>query len=236
MGNLLLNNNAISAKLGTKDVKLYMGELLIPQKYSKIEYIESTGQQIIATTDVYGEWDSTRDYGFYNEGSTYKIEIKYYVEQSGQVEQATLMAINEDHGPTIFHNLNNPLGMCWKFPSTSLTYFENVSPTPLSNRMIRLSWFGNIAESTVEWRCIKNNPEYDAYGIALFGRVMPNILDTDRKIKARLYYCKIYKDDVLLMDFIPVKTSDGEAGLFDKVNNKFIKSYEGTPFIAGPEI
>jgi hypothetical protein len=63
--------------------------------------------------------------------------------------------------------------------------------------MIRLGQFGVTAESTVEWSCIKNNPEYDAFGIALFGRVKTSILDTDRKIKARLYYCEIYKNNIL---------------------------------------
>jgi hypothetical protein len=111
-----------------------------------------------------------------------------------------------------------------------------MSPTPLSNRMIRLTPFGAVAESTVEWRCINNNPEYNAFGIALFGRVKTNISDTDRKIKARLYYCKIYKNNILQLDFIPVQTFKGDIGLYDKVNHKFIKSYEGTPFIAGPEV
>ena len=227
------NENISSIKLGAADVDLYLGDKIL---YKELEYIESTGQQIVATTDVYSEWNINNNYGYYEEGSTYKIEIKYYAVESGQENQAALMSINQDYGPTIYHNTSNPKGMSWKFPSVSLTYFENISPTPLSNRQYKLSNFGVIGESTVEWRCIKNNPEYNAFGIALFGRVNTNILDTDRKIKARLYYCKIYKDDVLQLDFIPVRTFKGDIGLYDKVNHKFIKSYEGTPFIAGPEI
>lgn len=227
------NLNISGVKLGTTNVDLYLGDKLL---YKELEYIESTGQQIVATTDVYGEWDANRNYGYYEENSTYKIEIKYYVEQSGQVDQAALMAINEDYGPTIFHNTANPVGMCWKFPNASTPYFRNISPTPLTNRMIRLEWFGKVAESTVEWRCIKANSEYDAFGIALFGRIKANISDSDRRIKAKLYYCKIYKNDILQLDFIPVQTFKGDVGLYDKVNHKFIKSYEGTPFVAGPEI
>lgn len=146
------------------------------------------------------------------------------------------MAINEDYGPTLFHNTAGNPGIYWKFPSASLDYFQNISPTPLSNRMIRLTPFGAITESTVEWRCINNNPEYNAFGIALLGRVKANISDTDRRIRAKLYYCKIYKNDILQLDLIPVQTFKGDIGLYDKVNHKFIKSYEGTPFIAGPEI
>jgi hypothetical protein len=33
------------------------------------------------------------------------------------------MAINDDYGPTIFHNTANNPGICWKFPSVSLEYF-----------------------------------------------------------------------------------------------------------------
>jgi hypothetical protein len=167
--------------------------------------------------------------------SVYKIEFKAYVQESGQVTQAALVTINDDYGPTIYCNSTNPKGVCWKFPQVSLAYFSNISPQ-LSNREARLFWFNNIGESTVQYRCTTTNDAYKPYGITLFGRAKPNIEETDRRIKAKLYYCKIYKDDVLLLDFIPVKTFKGDIGLYDKVNGKFIKSYEGTPFVAGPEI
>jgi hypothetical protein len=125
------NENISSIKLGAADVNLYLGDKIL---YKELEYIESTGQQIVATTDVYSEWDINNNYGYYEEGSTYKIEIKYYAVESGQENQAALMSINGDYGPTIYHNTANPKGMCWKFPSASLTYFENISPSPLSNR------------------------------------------------------------------------------------------------------
>ena len=238
MGNLLLNNNAISAKLGTKDVKLYMGESLIPQKYNKIEYIESTGEQFIATTDVYGEWNSDTDYGFWDIGSQYKIQIKYYVYKDNQTQQAALISSNGDLAPTLYHNTTNPAGMYWKFPSDSLTYYDYVQPSgsEVTNRQKKMADFNEVSESEIIYSCVSNKEEYKSYGIMLFARALRPITDTDRKIKARLYYCKIYKDDVLLMDFIPVKTFDNEVGLYDKVNNAFIKSYEGTPFIAGPNI
>ena len=227
------NIDVRGVKLGTSDVDLYLGDRIL---YKELEYIESTGQQIVATTDVYGEWNINNNYGYYEEGSTYKIEIKYYSGEIDQAEQAAIMSINQDFGPTIYHNTTNPKGICWKFPSVSLTYFENISPSPLSNRQYKLSDFRVTKESTVEWRCIQGNSEYNAFGIALFGRVNTNILDTDRKIKAKLYYCKIYKNNILQLDFIPVQTFKGDVGLYDKVNHKFIKSYEGTPFIAGPEV
>ena len=71
------NENISSIKLGAADVDLYLGDKML---YKELEYIESTGQQIVATTDVYGEWNINNNYGYYEEGSTYKIEIKYYAE------------------------------------------------------------------------------------------------------------------------------------------------------------
>ena len=77
------NVDVRGVKLGTSDVDLYLGDKIL---YKELEYIESTGQQIVATTDVYGEWDINNNYGYYEENSTYKIEIKYYAEQSNQQE------------------------------------------------------------------------------------------------------------------------------------------------------
>ena len=71
------NLNVSGVKLGTTNVDLYLGDRIL---YKELEYIESTGQQIVVTTDVYGEWDANHNYGFHDEGSTYKIEIKYYAE------------------------------------------------------------------------------------------------------------------------------------------------------------
>ena len=43
--------------------------------------------------------------------------------------------------------------------------------------------------------------------------------------KARLYYFKIYDGDTIVRDFVPsLDTESGDAGLYDKLNNKFYKS------------
>ena len=40
--------------------------------------------------------------------------------------------------------------------------------------------------------------------------------------QGKMYYCKIYDNDVLVRDFIPaVRDSDGKAGLYDLVTNQF---------------
>lgn len=52
--------------------------------------------------------------------------------------------------------------------------------------------------------------------------------------KARLKTAKIYKNDVLVRDFVAAKRkADGKVGLFEKVESKFYTSPNGTEFIGG---
>lgn len=50
----------------------------------------------------------------------------------------------------------------------------------------------------------------------------------------RIYYLKIYNDEILVRDFIPVRRkSDGKIGMLDKVENKFYTSPNGAEFTGG---
>ena len=42
-----------------------------------------------------------------------------------------------------------------------------------------------------------------------------------RKMSARLYSCKIYDDDLLIRNFVPVKNESDQVGLYDLVEEKF---------------
>lgn len=49
---------------------------------------------------------------------------------------------------------------------------------------------------------------------------------------ARIYSCKIWDNDVLVRDYVPVlRTSDGMVGLYDKVNSAFYQDAAGGNFI-----
>lgn len=51
---------------------------------------------------------------------------------------------------------------------------------------------------------------------------------------AKIYYCRIYDDDVLVRDLVPCLAPSGTAGLYDLVNGVFYDVAEGDPLIAGP--
>ena len=53
---------------------------------------------------------------------------------------------------------------------------------------------------------------------------------------AKLYNCSIYDNGVLIRSFIPCKNASGTVGLYDSVNNQFYKNAGSGTFIAGPEI
>ena len=53
---------------------------------------------------------------------------------------------------------------------------------------------------------------------------------------AKLYNCSIYDNGVLIRNFIPCKNASGTVGLYDSINNQFYQNAGSGTFIAGPEI
>lgn len=53
---------------------------------------------------------------------------------------------------------------------------------------------------------------------------------------AKLYNCSIYDNGVLIRNFIPCKNASGTVGLYDSVNNQFYQNAGTGTFIAGSEV
>lgn len=51
----------------------------------------------------------------------------------------------------------------------------------------------------------------------------------------RIYSCKVYKEDVLIRDFVPAKDNGGNIGLYDRVNDVFY-SNDGTGVFSSGEV
>ena len=52
----------------------------------------------------------------------------------------------------------------------------------------------------------------------------------------RLYACQIYDNGLLVRDYIPAKTIEGEVGLYDQVLKEFYRNAGTGEFVAGPEM
>lgn len=206
----------------------------IPNEYTILPYIQSTGEQYIDISNLYGDWDSSIDYGFWDVGSTYKIKTTFYSYSSGQTAQAALFAMGNDYAPTLYYNSNS--GMYWKFPQDAMTYFEHISPGTLSSRQVSIVKHEYKFPAIIEYKCIAHNNDYAGWTPILFGRPTSTdgtatSLSVDRKIKAKLYSFKMYKDNNLIINFVPCKSQDNKVGLYETVNKKFLTSATNVDFI-----
>lgn len=70
--------------------------------------------------------------------------------------------------------------------------------------------------------------EYNTgYTMYIFGLNQQDVLKWPTK--GRLYYLKIYENDVLVRDYIPCISKEGIYGLWDKLNKTFTTSATNTP-------
>lgn len=60
--------------------------------------------------------------------------------------------------------------------------------------------------------------------------------DASNHCSFRLFSCQIYDNDVIIRDYIPYQTPNGDVGLWDKVHCKFYGNAGTDVFIAGEEI
>lgn len=74
---------------------------------------------------------------------------------------------------------------------------------------------GKIIVNDIENATYSNTFDTNASAYLFYSR------NADRYSIIQLEYCKIWENEILIRDFIPVKDMNGEICLFDKVNNKF---------------
>lgn len=73
--------------------------------------------------------------------------------------------------------------------------------------------------------------------IRLFATAYGGTFDSSRISYAKMYYCKMYDDQTLIRDFIPVKrNSDNVLGMYDLVNDVFYINSGTGSFISGEEL
>lgn len=82
----------------------------------------------------------------------------------------------------------------------------------------------------VETSGYSNTNGFSSDNMYLFTRNNRNVADSGAQLK--LYYCRIWDNDILVRNFIPV-FKDGSAGMWDKVNKIFYENKGTGNFIAG---
>ena len=169
---------------------------ILPPRFVPLDYIESTGTQYINT-------------GFkHNQNTRVVCEFEY----SG--------------GYYIFGACN-----AWKNKNMSL-YMAGAAYNTTSINFTALSKDGK--KHTVDWN--KNVLTIDGtvkntFSASTFSCDYPMFLFADDTggtakefITARMYSCQIYDNGTLIRDFLPCKSADGVAGMYDVVNGVFYEN------------
>ena len=182
--------------------------------YYPLEYIESNGTQYINT-------------GFTpNQNSAISVDIDVF-EQS--THAAVFTARSATTGNTIMALVHGDGYWCVDRGSSS------------SNRVqfSELSLTGRVSVCLNKYHASFNKGEYfhnysstDSFTCGGALMLLRDSMDNRYHMKARLYECKVWDNDVLVRDYVPVlRTSDGMVGLYDKVNSTFYQDAAGGNFI-----
>lgn len=87
-----------------------------------------------------------------------------------------------------------------------------------------------VGSTTVSFAAETFSTGYPVYLFSLNDNGSPD----SRYIKGKLYSCQIYDNGLLVRDYIPAKTIEGEVGLYDRVFHEFYRNAGTGEFIAGP--
>jgi hypothetical protein len=192
--------------------------------YIPIEYLESTGTQYIDTGYVY------------NTNSRLSLSVKIgrpaqYI--SGEKAIITNARNSASIGCGIFYN--NGLIRCFNAPWKS----ENINAQDtnmLSDTIIINGWFGSDGFYCDFANSPKTGNEYNtqsSFSILLFSRWE---LESEYNFPGKIYYAKIYDNNILVRDMIPVLDLNGTPCLYDKVTQQFFYNQGTGQFIAGPAL
>ena len=184
--------------------------------YTPIEYLESTGTQWIDT-------------GYVPNIST-KIEIVGRqgggdCEMFGISDTLFVFNNNINSSGSLFYSFFAP----WDGPLT-----PNLSD---GVHIVSMSKHGGLIIDNIKIVDLENTTSTSTkYRISLFGRI-DNASGTIQKLGShKIYSFKIYDNDILVRDFVPVLDGNGTPCMYDNVEHKFYYNAGTGQFIAGPVV
>lgn len=190
----------------------------LPEAYQEVTYIESSGTQYF-DTEYKPNGNSQYKFKFSN-GSTSGVLFGAY--NSGWTTGSGYYHNNNSSSYEYFHYWAN--NMIRNTTGSSLNTYEFYI-----NKGTIYSSTGSIIYSTTNKTFTVNYPLYILAGNWAGSNV-------EQPLTCRLYYFKIWDDDVLLKDYVPCyRKSDGVIGMYDLVDNEFITNAGTGTFTKGPD-
>ena len=185
--------------------------------YTRLDYIESTGTQYINCNLA--------------SSKNIKLEIDCLSAVDGYSDNA-LVGISNNNGSSYRVQISRPTNNCWRLFCDG-TSVDIPTPTPNNTRVLLTyeqtssnTQTLTVGEDTVSLSKTTSTDSYtylfSAYGGSRYYG------------KHRIYSAKIWKDDTLVRQFIPViRHSDAQIGMFDLVDMKFYGNAGTGTFVGG---
>lgn len=184
---------------------------LLPEGYTLLEYIQSSGTQYINTqfapnnyTRVVMDVDARTagTYPFFGSRDTSSTNMFAFWMIDGTSVRYNYGASTTELTATVTGRVTIDANMATcKFGSAVLTELDSAT-----------------------FQCANN--------LMLFTAITAGTVDS-RKISAKLYSCRIYDDGTLIRNYVPCTNPDGLNGLYDLVNEKFYPNSGTGDFVAG---
>lgn len=188
---------------------------LLPDGYTQLEYIQSSGTQYIDTRFI--------------PTSNTKISIDFQVLSVG-ADDTIIGTLNPNC--VIGYNTTEIYAGFKLGTGTSIAIATTVTSrhtAELSNGVFKVDAqqksFDQVTGFSQTLTALIFASHYTGISDGVYG-----------KCAAKVYSAKIYESGVLVRDFIPCKNASGVIGLYDSVNNQFYQNAGSGTFIAGPEI
>lgn len=189
----------------------------LPEGYTELAYIESTGTQYIDT-------------GFKPAGNT-RVLIDIDI-------LSTTPSVAGIFGARDASNTSLNSFVLWKISQTAFrsdynTVSTNLDVTPTGRYLIdknkNVTIIGDVTQ-TFDAASFQST-----HSLILFSVNNNGTVDS-RYAHARIYSCKLYDNNNLFRDLIPAEDSSGIVGLYDAVNMVFYTNNGTGTFTSGPEV
>lgn len=185
----------------------------IPIGYTKVSYVESDGTNYI-DTGVIGK------HGVSCEGRVAFVKIP---------SDATFIGSRTDNSRTRFYLLHY-----YQKPTYGYGQYYQCGTAATANTIYDFATVLKVGEQSLTWNgevIGTNNISNElntGYTMYIFALNQTNVMKWPTQ--GRLYYLKIWDNDILVRDYIPCTNKEGTYGLWDRVNKTFSTSV-GTPLM-----
>jgi len=193
-------------------------ESRLPDGYTELVYIESTGAQHINT-------------GFYHKYNTRIVmDVSGFTSTGFFFGAKNANIATASHQFALFRNSATTVRADYFGTNASATISDVTTRTTIDMNGNTASLYGKTATCTAVTSGESSFPMY------LFSLNTAGSVVSGAPGRFKMYSCQIYDNGTMVRDYVPAMNADGVAGLYDLVNGAFYASATTTAFVAGPEM